>query len=212
MSNHQATRDLGLTGQRRQPAKWWPSHSRYFTAAVTSWPFPKCSLELTTDLVFLGVSCDTAQRSFYVPEDKLRKLEAILWNAIDSRSIPFSQLEKLAGKFTSVSFALPPTSLYTHHMCRHIAVIKRSGGRNNLSSVAVSECSDLRFEIEKWFRDENPAERGAVVRCHPTCSDHIRGHRRLVPSMGRLDKGTVRRVFRFQSSCRLPGGIAQRTY
>ena len=32
-------------------------------------------------------------------------------------------------------------------------------------------------------RGEESAERGAAVRCHPTCSDHLRGHRRLVPSV-----------------------------
>ena len=31
--------------------------------------FPKYSLEPTSDLVFQGVGCDTAQRRFYVPED-----------------------------------------------------------------------------------------------------------------------------------------------
>ena len=64
--------------------------------------FPECSLETITDLVFLGVGCDTAQRRFYVPEDKLRKLEAILRDAIGSRNISFSQLDKLEGKCTSM--------------------------------------------------------------------------------------------------------------
>ena len=84
-----------------------------------------------------------------MPEDKLRKLEAILRDAIDSRSISFSQLEKLAGKCTSMSVAIPPASLDTHHMYRHIASFKRSGGRNNLSSIAVSERSGLLFEMER---------------------------------------------------------------
>ena len=78
--------------------------------------FLKYSLEPTTDLVFLGIGCNTAQRRLYVPEDKLQKLEAILRDAIDSRSISFSQLEKLAGKCTSMSVAVPPASLYTHHI------------------------------------------------------------------------------------------------
>ena len=112
--------------------------------------FLKCSLEPTTDLGFLGVGCDTAQRRFYLPEDKLRKLEAILRDANDSRTISFSQLEKLAGKCTGMSVAVPPASLYTHHRYRQIALIKRSGGRNILSSIAVvSERSVLRFEMER---------------------------------------------------------------
>ena len=43
--------------------------------------FPNCSLE--PDRVFLGVGYDTAQRRFYVPEDKLRRLKAILRDAIE---------------------------------------------------------------------------------------------------------------------------------
>ena len=109
--------------------------------------FPKFSLDPTTDLVFLGVGCDTAQRRFCVPEDKLRKLEAILRDAIESRTISFSQPEKLAGKCTSMSVAVPPVSLYTHYMYRQIVAFKRSGGRNNVASIAVSERSGLRFEM-----------------------------------------------------------------
>ena len=86
-----------------------------------------------------------------MPEDKLRKLEAILRDAINSRSISFSQLEKLAGECTSMSVAVPPASRYTHHMYCQIAAFKRSGGRNNLSSIVVSECSGLRFEMERWL-------------------------------------------------------------
>ena len=80
--------------------------------------FPKCSLEPTTDPISLGVGCDTAQRRLYVPEDKLLELEAILLEAIDSRGISFSELEKLAGKCTSMSVAVAPPSLYAHGVYR----------------------------------------------------------------------------------------------
>ena len=36
-------------------------------------------------------------------------------------------------------------------MYRQIAVFKRSGGRNNLSSITVLERSGLRFEMERWL-------------------------------------------------------------
>ena len=95
--------------------------------------FPKYSLEPTTDLVFLGVGCNTAQCRFYVLEDKLLKLEVILLEAIDNPSISFSQLEKLAENCTSISIAIPPASLHAHHMYRQIAAFKRSGGRKHYS-------------------------------------------------------------------------------
>ena len=107
-------------------------------------------MEPTTDLVFLGVGCDTAQRRFGVPEDKLLKLEVILREAIDCRSISFNQLETLAGKRTSMSVVVLSASLYIHHMYHQIAAFKHSGGRTNLSSIAVSDRSGLRFKMERW--------------------------------------------------------------
>ena len=47
--------------------------------------------------------------------------------------------------------AVPLTSLYQHHMYRQITAFKRSGGRNNLSSIAALERSGLRFEMERWL-------------------------------------------------------------
>ena len=84
-------------------------------------------------------------------EDELRKLEAILRDSIDSQSISFSQLERLAGKCTSMSVAVPPASRYTHHMYRQTAAFKCSGRRQNLSPIAVSKRSSLRFEMERWL-------------------------------------------------------------
>ena len=50
-----------------------------------------------------------------------------------------------------MSVAVPPASLYTHHMYRQIVAFKRSGGQKSSSSIAVSECSGLRFEMERWL-------------------------------------------------------------
>ena len=90
MTNSRATRGLSPTGQKNGAREAVALALTIFYRCGYFMVFPKCSLEPTTDLVFLGVGCDTAQRRFYVPEDKLRKLEAILRDAIDSRSISFS--------------------------------------------------------------------------------------------------------------------------
>ena len=50
-----------------------------------------------------------------------------------------------------MSVAVSPASLHTHHMYRHIAAFKRSGGQNNLASIAVSKRSGPRFEMERWL-------------------------------------------------------------
>jgi len=68
---------------------------------------PKCEIDPTTRLVFLGIICDSVACRFEAPEDKLEKLEVILTEAVTSGAITFRMLEKLAGKCTSLSVAVP---------------------------------------------------------------------------------------------------------
>ena len=151
MSDFRASRDLSLTGQQKAAREMAALTLTVFYRLGYFMAFLKCLLEPTTDPVFLVVGYDTAQRRFYIPEDKLLKLEIILLEAIDSRSISFSRLDKLAGKCTSMSVAVPSASLYTHHMYRQIAAFKRSRDRNNLPSIAVSDRSDLWLKMERWL-------------------------------------------------------------
>ena len=60
-------------------------------------------------------------RRFEVPEGKLLKLEVLLTAAITSGRISFVNLERLAGKCKSTSVAIPPASVYTYQMYKHIA-------------------------------------------------------------------------------------------
>ena len=89
----------------------------------------ECVLEPTTRLVFLGIICDTEARRFKVPEGRLLKLKVLLTAAITSGWISFVYLERLIGKCTSLSVAVPPASLYTYHMYEHIAKFRRTGDR-----------------------------------------------------------------------------------
>lgn len=54
---------------------------------------PKCEIESTTRLVFLGIICDSVACRFEAPEDKLEKLEAILTEAVTSGVTTFRMLE-----------------------------------------------------------------------------------------------------------------------
>ena len=126
MSNFRVTHDLDPTNQQKAVHEAVALALTIFYRRGYFMAFPKCSLEPTTDLVYLDLGCDTAQRRFYAPEDELLKLEAILLEASDSRNIPFSQLEKLAGKCKSISVAIPPASLYTRYTYLQIASFKRS--------------------------------------------------------------------------------------
>ena len=110
----------------------------------------KCVLEPTTRLVFLGIICDTEARRFEVPEGKLLKLEVIITAAITSGWISFVDLERLAGKCTSMSVAVPPASLYTYHMYKHIAKFRRTGGRVKAAMIAVQKGRGLSDELHTW--------------------------------------------------------------
>ena len=111
----------------------------------------KCELTQSTRLVFLGIICDTAQCRFEAPADKLEKLEHILSDAITSGAITFQMLEKLAGKCTSLSVAVPVAALYTHHMYTQIANFQRTGGRHRSTAISISKNSGFMFEMEKWL-------------------------------------------------------------
>ena len=72
-----------------------------------------CSTRPSAHLIFLGIVCRTDRRRFEAPETKMENLETLLKEAIQNRSITFHDLEKMAGKCTSISTADPPASLYT---------------------------------------------------------------------------------------------------
>ena len=111
----------------------------------------KCVLTPTTRLVFLGVVCDTTLRRFEVPQDKLDKLEQILNGVVETGSIYFATFEKLAGKCTSMSVAVPPAALYTHFMYKKIGEFRRKGGFITNTEITVSRNSGLRSEVDKWL-------------------------------------------------------------
>ena len=110
----------------------------------------KCVLDPTTRLVFLGIICDTEARRFEVPEGKLLKSEVILTAAITSGWISFVDLERLTWKCTSMSVAVPPASLCTYHMYKHIAKFRRTGGRVKAAMIAVQKGRGLSDELHTW--------------------------------------------------------------
>ena len=98
----------------------------------------------------LGIVCDTEARLFEVSEEKLLKLEVIPTAVITSGWISFVDLERLVGKCTSMSVAVPPASLYTYHMYKHIANFRRTGGRINAAMIAVQKGRGLLENFCTW--------------------------------------------------------------
>ena len=61
------------------------------------------------------------------------------------------KLETLACKCTSMSVAVPSTSLYTYHMYRPIAHFRCTGGSSILVRVDVHSNGGRRYEMEIWL-------------------------------------------------------------
>ena len=110
----------------------------------------KCALEPTTWLVFLGIIRGPEARRYEVPEGKLLKLEVLPTAAITNGWNSFVDLERLAGKCTSMSVTVPPASLYTHHMYKHIAKFRRTRGRVKAAMIAVQKGRGLSDEFHTW--------------------------------------------------------------
>ena len=89
-------------------------------------------------------------RRFEVPEGKLLKLEVLLTAAITSGRISFVNLERLAGKCKSTSVAIPPASVYTYQMYKHIAKFRRMGDRVKAAMITVQKGRGLSDEFHTW--------------------------------------------------------------
>lgn len=126
-------------------ALWVFYHAGYFISVK------KCILDPTTRLVFLGITCDSLQCRFEVPPDKLDKLEAIISAAIASSTITFAMLEKLAGKCTSMTVAVPAARLYTHYMYAQNGKFQRTGRSRVSATCRIAKHSGLMTELVKWL-------------------------------------------------------------
>ena len=151
MSNFRATKTQSPAQQRKSARELASLALTVFYQCGFFMSIAKCVLEPTTWLVFLGMICDTEARHFEVPEEKLLKLEEVIFTAaITSGWTSFVELERLAGKCTSMSVAAPPTSLYTYHMYKHIAKFRCMGGRVKEAMIAVKKGRGLSDEFRTW--------------------------------------------------------------
>ena len=148
MSNFQATKTQSPAQQREAARKIASLASTFFTSAIISYRSPSaCS---SPRHGWCSCICGTEARRFEVLEGKLLKLEVLLTAAITSGWIPFVDLERLAGKCTSMSVAVPPASLYTYHMYKHIAKFRRTEGRVKAAMIAVQKGRGLSDEFHTW--------------------------------------------------------------
>lgn len=104
----------------------------------------KCDLKPSRVQKYLGILCDSATASFRVPDDKLRKLHALISEALDKGVVAAKMLETIAGKCVSMSVAIRPASLWAHFMFAAIAKAKSR-------EIPLRTHADLRAELMKWL-------------------------------------------------------------
>ena len=146
-NDHRMEKKKAMTAERskRKLLRWkQETECGYFLSIA------KCVLVPTTRLLFLGIICDTEARRFDVPEGKLFKLEVLLTAVITSGWTSLVDLERLVGKCTSMSFAVPPASLYTYHIYKHIAKFRRTRGSLKKAMIAVQKGRGLSDEFRTW--------------------------------------------------------------
>ena len=150
MSNFRATKTQSRAQQHEAAVEVASKALTVFYQCDCFMSITKCVLEPTARLVFLSSVGDAEARRFKVPEDNMLKLEVILTAAITSEWISFVDLERLARKCTSMSVAVPPASLYTYHMYKHITKFRRTGGRGKSAMIAVQKGRGLSDEYCTW--------------------------------------------------------------
>ncbi|KAK3700587.1 hypothetical protein QZH41_001585 [Actinostola sp. cb2023] len=141
----------------------------------------KCSLSPLRSVKFLGFVVDSERAAFFIPHDKKEKFATLRESILGKRSVPIKTLQRLAGKITSFTIAVPVAQLYAREIYLAIAGLSKS-------SRLVKVAGPLRREIEHWhFLDSWkdclpwPQERHTVVKIFADASDSAWGGTIQIP-------------------------------
>lgn len=104
----------------------------------------KSTLSPSQQVRYLGFVCDSVRQAFTLLPHKKAKFVALIKEALDSRALDLTTLQKLGGKCVSMSLAVPGARLYCNEINLAISRAMRSA-----RPVRVSTC--LRKELEHWL-------------------------------------------------------------
>jgi hypothetical protein len=62
---------------------------------------------------YLGIMVDSQEEMFYIPEDRVDNLLALILKVENQNSVSIKQIETIVGKCRSMSLAVPAAILYT---------------------------------------------------------------------------------------------------
>lgn len=105
---------------------------------------PKCTLNPSQSVRFLGYLCDSNCTAFLLPEDKREKFRELRETILAHTETSLRTLQRFAGKTTSFSIAVPAARLYTR------AVFRAIGAHGRKPHKPIKIAGDLRKEITYW--------------------------------------------------------------
>ena len=116
-------------------------------------------------LRFLGMLVETVSYRFYVPEDKIKKLNALVEKVVQQAEdggapeATFRELAKVLGKILSMRIAVPAVSMMTHECFK---LLRPEGEWDNsvkLTREVVEELMGVMEWIVKYNQQGNPIRR-----------------------------------------------------
>ena len=81
----------------------------------------------------------------------MEKFEILINNALQEGLISFHDLEKLAGKCTSISTTVYQASLFTYHMYKKTVQYQRTGAYSNFAQCPLMPNNGLRSKMKLWL-------------------------------------------------------------
>ena len=147
LSNHVATQ--GLPARHQWLAAGEATHVAMFVSFISGCflSVKKGDVRPTRLEQYLGILCDLDTATFRVPPDKLDKLQQLVTVALDGEGTSFRTLQRIAGKFMSMTVAIRPASLWTRAMFSTLAALEKSGlSRIDLTSEARGDLASTSHE------------------------------------------------------------------
>lgn len=118
-------------------------HLGYFIGLKKSLLVPQLSVP------YLGFISDSAQQAFRLPLEKKKKFLDLLEEVLKKKTVSLRTLQKLAGKTTSLSLAVPGARLYTSCIFQAISRAIFRGRPVPLSGDLLREIQTWRF-LHSW--------------------------------------------------------------
>ena len=112
----------------------------------------KCVLIPQQVITYLGISCDTAEQRYLVPENRVNKYLPILQSLLSKTWISYLKLEAIIGKLVSLECAVPTGMWYTREMYAALRVSGVSPQDSILkkSSAYMKISPQIREELQMW--------------------------------------------------------------